>query len=70
MHLGFFGFIRPFEFKLASEMPFKQMAGLTQEMSGESGKAARDAVKASAADDQTKAMTRKDLSNYDDGNQK
>ncbi|MEQ8185035.1 Flp family type IVb pilin [Marinobacter salarius] len=57
-------------YRLFGDTVRTQMAGLAKELSGESGKAARDAAKTSADDAQTKATTKKDLSNYYDGNQK
>ncbi|MDX1589770.1 MAG: pilus assembly protein [Oleiphilaceae bacterium] len=48
----------------------QQMAGLAQEMAGQSGKTARDNARDSAADAQSKALSQKDLSNYYEDNQK
>lgn len=57
-------------YRLFGDTVRQQMAGLANELSGESGKGARDAAKASADDAETAAMAEKDLSNYYDGNQK
>ncbi|SFR62792.1 hypothetical protein SAMN05216203_1940 [Marinobacter daqiaonensis] len=57
-------------YRLFGDTVRTQMAGLAQELSGESGKKARDAAKTSAADAEKQATTKKDLSNYYDGNQK
>ena len=57
-------------YRLFGDTVREQMAGLAKELSGESGKGARDAAKTSADDAETAAKTKKDLSNYYDGNQK
>jgi Flp pilus assembly pilin Flp len=57
-------------YRLFGDTVRQQMAGLAMELSGESGKGARDGAKTSAGDAKTAAQTKKDLSNYYDGNQK
>jgi len=57
-------------YRLFGDTVRQQMAGLAKELSGESGKAARDAAKASADQAHLQATTKKNLSNYYDGNQK
>lgn len=57
-------------YRLFGDTVRQQMAGLAKELSGESGEAARDAADASSAAAVTQANTKKDLSNYYEGNQK
>lgn len=56
-------------YRLFGDTVRQQMAGLAQEMAGESGEKAQSRAKDSAADAQTKALNEKDLSNYYEGNQ-
>ncbi|WP_166253561.1 Flp family type IVb pilin [Marinobacter salicampi] len=56
-------------YRLFGDTVRQQMAGLAQEMSGKSGKTASDNAIKSAADAQSKALTKKDLSNYYKDNQ-
>ncbi|PHQ25164.1 pilus assembly protein [Marinobacter guineae] len=57
-------------YRLFGDTVREQMAGLAKELSGESGKGARDAAKTSADNAEKAATAEKDLSNYYDGNQK
>lgn len=57
-------------YRLFGDTVRQQMAGLANELSGESGKSAGEAAKTSAGKAETAAKTKRDLSNYYDGNQK
>lgn len=57
-------------YRLFGDTVRQQMAGLANELSGESGKSARDGAKKSAEKAEKAAQAEKDLSNYYEGNQK
>jgi len=56
-------------FRLFGDTLRHQVAGLAQELSGNSGESEQTAATQSAADASTKAATEKDLSNYHADNQ-
>lgn len=57
-------------YRLFGDTVRQQMAGLANELSGESGSSARTKAKASADKAEAAAQAEKDLSNYYEGNQK